>query len=180
MGSTFGIINSIMSEIILILDNIRSTHNVGSILRSADGFGIKSIIYTGYTPYPLIPDDTRLPHESTNITRAIHKTALGAEITLGAEVISSIDNAIEMLRGKGFVIAALEQSISSVSLSSYKPPQKLAIILGNEVDGIKSNTLSSCDVILEIPMFGTKESFNVAVSAALCMYELSGARDYAS
>lgn len=169
-----------MPDILLIFDNIRSTHNVGSILRTADGFGAKQAYYCGYTPYPAIPNDSRLPHESAKINRAIHKTALGAEANLTARLFTDVQKAITHAKQLGYTIAALEQSATSTAIASYEPPQKLAVILGNEVAGMKSDTLSACDVILEIPMFGAKESFNVSIAAAICLYEISGARSYAN
>jgi 23S rRNA (guanosine2251-2'-O)-methyltransferase len=168
-----------MPDILLILDNIRSTHNVGSILRTADGFGVKQVYYCGYTPYPAVPHDNRLPHESAKIIRAIHKTALGAEATLSGSLFAETKQAISHAKQLGYTVAALEQSTRSTALATYTPPHKVALILGNEVDGMNSDTLSTCDVILEIPMFGTKESFNVSIAAAICLYELSGARTYA-
>lgn len=162
-----------MANIVLILDNIRSTHNVGSILRTADGFGVTTILFCGYTPYPQIADDPRLPHEYAKITRAIHKTALGAETTMQSKIFVSTKTAIEYVKKLNYTVIALEQANSSIALADYPPATSMAIILGNEVDGIASNTLSLCDVILEIPMFGNKESFNVSISSAICLYELT-------
>ena len=162
-----------MSSIILILDNIRSTHNVGSILRTADGFGVASIAMCGYTPYPKIAGDQRLPHEYEKITRAIHKTALGAESYVPIEVFATTEAAVIAARSKGYVIACLEQSPDSTLLPHYNAPEKLAIILGNELTGVSGDTLSTSDLKLEIPMVGKKESFNVSVSAAICLYALT-------
>lgn len=161
-----------MKNIAIILDDIRSTHNVGSILRSADGFGVRHIFFSGYTPYPVQPNDHRLPHESRKITNAIHKTALGAEATLDISLHNTPQDAIKAAREQGYAIAAIEQAENSTNIASYKPPQKLALVLGNEVSGISSDTLALCDVILEVPMFGEKESFNVSVTAAICLYAL--------
>ena len=162
-----------MSKIILILDNIRSIHNVGSILRTADGFGVSSVLFCGYTPYPKLKDDSRLPHEFEKSTRAIHKTALGAETTVKCAIYASTKDAITQAKAEGYVIVALEQSKSSIPLQTYNSTQPVAIVLGNEVEGITSDTLSLCDVIIEIPMFGKKESFNVSVATAICLYELT-------
>ena len=159
-----------MNSIIVILDNIRSTHNVGSILRSADGFGVSQVLFAGYTPYPKISGDTRLPHESRKITSAIHKTALGAESSLDIQIFGSTPLAIHHAKKLGYIVAAIEQAENSIKLHQYIPDNKIAMVLGNEVDGISSNTLALCDVILEIPMFGRKESFNVSVSAAISLY----------
>jgi len=162
-----------MSSLLLILDDIRSTHNVGSILRTADGFGVTEVFFCGYTPYPELTNDNRLPHERSKITRAIHKTALGAEITMPICLFASTLDAIAEAKNRGFSVAALEQSPHSTPLTTYEVPEKLAIILGNEVTGVGSDTLKASDTIIEIPMFGKKESFNVSVSAAICLYELT-------
>jgi 23S rRNA (guanosine2251-2'-O)-methyltransferase len=161
-----------MISIALILDNIRSVHNVGSILRSSDGFGVSHVFIAGYTPFPIIPNDERLPHESRKITNAIHKTALGAELTQDFSVHSTTKAAIDIARKQGFYIAAIEQSKNSQPLNAYTPPNKIALVLGNEISGISSDTLTLCNVILEIPMFGAKESFNVSVTAAISLYAL--------
>jgi len=158
---------------ILILDDIRSTHNVGSILRTADGFGVNEVFFCGYTPYPAIPNDPRLPHEREKLTRAIHKTALGAEKTMPITVFTTTAEAITEARRRGYTVAALEQAADSTPLWSFSAPKKLAIVLGNEVTGIANDTLEMSDMTLEIPMFGKKESFNVSVSAAICLYELA-------
>lgn len=161
-----------MHKIALILDNIRSTHNVGNILRTADGFGVNYVFLCGYTPYPSIPNDPRLPHEHAKITRAIHKTALGAETTVPFGVYNNVNDAIMIARQQGYTIAALEQSPSSISLPIHNNNQDIAIVLGNEINGVANDTLNICDLTLEIPMFGSKESFNVSISAAICLYEL--------
>lgn len=162
-----------MSSLVLILDNIRSAHNVGSILRTADGFGVRAVYYCGYTPYPASPNDQRLPHERDKLTRAIHKTALGAESSMPQSHFSTTQEAVKMLKRQGYAIAALEQAPTSIAIASFEAPKKLAIILGNEVTGIENDTLEAADYILEIPMFGTKESFNVSIATAICLYELN-------
>jgi 23S rRNA (guanosine2251-2'-O)-methyltransferase len=160
-----------MSEIVVLLHNIRSTHNVGSIFRSADGFGVSKIIFSGYTPYPTLEDDTRLPHFADKITRQIHKTALGAETSIPFERHELPP--IEQLKQAGYQIVGLEQDENSVLLSEYKNPGKVALILGNEIDGIYPEYRALCDTIVEIPMKGHKESFNVSVAAGIALYQLS-------
>lgn len=120
----------------------------------------------------MVKNDPRLPHLSKKLTNAIHKTALGAEKTTPFSVHQDVHEAIKVARKKGFGIAALEQSKNSHSLNGYSPPPKLAIILGNEVSGLSMQTLEACDVILEIPMLGKKESLNVSVTAAIALYAL--------
>lgn len=160
-----------MVKIAVILSDIRSLHNVGSILRSADGFGVSHVYFSGYTPYPLQPNDTRLPHESRKLTDQIRKTALGGEL-LPASVHATFEEAIDAARTDGYQIAALEQAKTSIELPSFRPTHNTALVLGNEVTGIPDSDLKQVDVILEIPMFGTKESFNVSVSAGIALYQL--------
>lgn len=159
-----------MQSLVIIAHDIRSCHNIGSLLRTAEGLGINHVYITGYSPYPLAPNDTRLPHIAAKLNRQISKTALGAEKTQKWSYHDSVTNLIDTLRYDGYTIAALEQSSKSVSLPDFQPPQKLAIILGREVEGLESALLDHCSVHLEIPMFGSKESFNVVQAAAMAMY----------
>jgi tRNA G18 (ribose-2'-O)-methylase SpoU len=160
-----------MPEIIVIAHNIRSTHNVGSIFRTADGFGVKEIILSGYSPSPEYPNDVRLPHIREKLTNQIHKTALGAEQTVPFRVVDSPP--IHELRTLGYRIVALEQAASSIPLNTYHTPAKIALLLGEEVHGVPTDILKLCDDIVEIPMNGKKESFNVSVAAALALYQFS-------
>ncbi len=163
-----------MPKIIVIAHNIRSLHNIGSIFRTADGFGVHKIICSGYTPYPTTKEDDRLPHIHENLTKHIHKTALGAEQTVPFEHQDQPD--IITLRRDGYHIVGLEQSERSIALPSYNPPQKIALILGEEVSGISPELQDMCDELLEIPMHGSKESFNVSVAAGIALYHLANAR----
>lgn len=161
-----------MKSLILVAHNLRSTHNVGSLLRTAEGLGITEVILTGYTPYPdLGAADTRLPHLKAKITKQIDKTALSATATQSWRQQEHIQSALDTLRSDGYTIAALEQSTTSIPLPDYAMPQKLALILGREVEGLEPDILAGCDVALEIPMFGSKESFNVVQAAAMAMYQ---------
>lgn len=160
-----------MPEIIVIAHNIRSTHNVGAFFRTAEGFGVKKIILSGYTPYPKIQDDTRLPHIAEKLTSQIHKTALGAETIVPFEYQEEPN--LEALKASGFRIVGLEQAATSISLANYVASQNIALILGEEVHGIPPELLSRCEDILEIPMAGKKESFNVSVAAGIALYQLS-------
>lgn len=160
-----------MPEIIVIAHNIRSTHNVGAIFRTCEGFGIKKIILSGYTPYPKIVHDTRLPHIAEKLTLQIHKTALGAETMVPFEY-SEAPN-FETIRAEGYKIIGLEQDKNSILLQNYKPPQKLALVLGEEVHGIMLDLRHQCDDLIEIPMKGKKESFNVSVATGIALYGLS-------
>lgn len=158
-----------MPEVTLILHNIRSTHNVGSIFRTAEGFGVKQIILSGYTPYPKLPNDSRLPHIAEKLTNQIHKTALGAEEMLP---FKHYENLNEWLDTNQLPIVALEQSQNSIILGKFKPPQKFALILGEEVHGIQQELIDIANYVVEIPMFGQKESFNVSVATGIALYAL--------
>jgi 23S rRNA (guanosine2251-2'-O)-methyltransferase len=160
-----------MLEIIVIAHNIRSTHNVGSIFRTCEGFGVQKVILSGYTPYPAISDDPRLPHITEKLTAQIHKTALGAENLVPFEFQESLD--LASLKAKGYRIVGLEQDTRSTILPDYMPPRKVALLLGEEVEGISNELRSQCDDLIEIPMRGKKESFNVSVAAGIALYALS-------
>jgi tRNA G18 (ribose-2'-O)-methylase SpoU len=157
-------------EIIVIAHDIRSSHNVGSLLRTAEGLGVQHVYFTGYTPYPAGPDDTRLPHITAKLDGQIHKTALDAEKLVPWSHVEDIFSLLKQLQSDGYTIAALEQSRASTLLPDFQPPNKLALLLGREVEGIEPELLKACDITLEIPMFGRKESFNVVQAAAMCLY----------
>lgn len=159
-----------MPEIIVIAHNIRSTHNVGAIFRTAEGFGVNEIILSGYTPYPKIEGDKRLPHIANKLTSQIHKTALDAESIVPFRVHETPP--ISELKNKGFKIIGLEQADSSIPLPNYKSSEKVALLIGEEVEGISSELIEQCDEIIEIPMFGKKESFNVSVATGIALYQL--------
>ena len=160
-----------MPHITLIAHNIRSTHNVGSIFRTADGFGIAKIILSGYTPYPQIPGDTRLPHIRDKLSAQIHKTALGAELTVPFEYRETLDlGTLDLADAR---IVALEQNDRSINLRDYIAPDRLVLIIGEEVHGIPEEMLDACDDVIEIPMVGTKESFNVSVATGIALYALA-------
>jgi 23S rRNA (guanosine2251-2'-O)-methyltransferase len=160
-----------MPEIIVIAHNVRSTHNVGAIFRTSEGFGVSKIILSGYTPYPVIPNDTRLPHISRKLTDQIHKTALDAETIVPFEYQEVPD--ITTLRAQGYTIVGLEQDQRSKLLPDYTPPQKIVLLLGEEVHGITDDMRQLCDDLIEIPMVGKKESFNVSVATGIALYALS-------
>lgn len=159
-----------MPEITLILHNIRSTHNVGAIFRTAEGFGVKEIILSGYTPYPTLENDTRLPHIREKLTAQIHKTALGAETMVP---FSHVDDLMSWIDDNQLPLIALEQSADSIVISNFTPPQKFALLLGEEVHGISQDLLKYASHTVEIPMFGRKESFNVSVATGIALYALT-------
>lgn len=162
-------------RIVLIAHNIRSCHNIGSLMRSADGLGVQHLYLTGYSPYPEAPKDIRLPHLRAKISKQIHKTALGAENTLSWSHEADIAAVITRLRHDGFSIVALEQTPDSVDLNKYEPPDKIALAVGNEINGLDQAVLNTSDARLQIPMYGAKESFNVTVAAAIGLYHLQTA-----
>ncbi len=159
-----------MCRLVVIAHNIRSSHNIGSLFRSCDGFGVDELILSGYTPYPTVQNDPRLPHIHQKITRDIHKTALGAEQTVAFRRTETPP--LEQLKADGYRLVALEQYSTSTALATYRQSGDIALLLGEEVAGITSDLLTACDDIVEIPMKGQKESFNVSVAAAIALYHL--------
>ena len=160
-----------MPEIIVIAHNIRSTHNIGSIFRTCEGFGVKRIIISGYSPYPVAKSDSRLPHISAKLTAQIHKTALGAEAMTPFEY-QQMPN-LSKLREQGYCIVGLEQDERSIMLESYVAPARIALLIGEEVEGITMTLRNQCDNLVEIPMVGKKESFNVSVATGIALYALT-------
>lgn len=157
-------------KVTLLLHNIRSTHNVGSIFRTAEGFGVNEIILSGYTPYPKLERDARLPHLADKITRQIHKTALGAETLVPFRHYETIE---EFLASNELPIVALEQADNSIPPKDYSPTKNFVLLLGEEVHGVEPSLLQKCETVIEIPMKGQKESFNVSVAAGIALYELT-------
>ena len=159
-----------MRDVILIAHNVRSTHNVGSLLRTAEGLGVQKVILSGYTPYPIHDNDRRIPHEASHVDRQIQKTAFGAENSIKWEHHAEILPVIAKYKKDGYVVAALEQTEDSKELPKYHPPHKIVLVVGREVEGIEPEILEACDLSLEIPMFGKKESYNVVQAAAMALY----------
>lgn len=159
-----------MRSIILIAHNLRSSHNVGSLLRTAEGLGVETVYLTGYTPYPLADGDTRLPHIARKVHKQIQKTALDAEISQAWKHLPSVTELIADLKKSGYIVTAVEQSNSSTPLPSFSPPGKVALLVGREVEGVEPEILDLMDSHLEIPMYGSKESFNVVQAAAMALY----------
>jgi 23S rRNA (guanosine2251-2'-O)-methyltransferase len=157
-------------QIVLIAHNLRSCHNVGSLLRTAEGLGVEAVYLTGYTPYPLSKHDTRLPHMAQKIDKQISKTALGAEKFVKWHHNTSVEEVVRQLRAEDYTVVALEQTPASRSLPSFTASGKIAIVLGREVEGMEPEVLALCNLSLEIPMFGKKESFNVVQAAAMALY----------
>ena len=155
-------------QFIIILHNVRSALNVGAIMRTADGCGVDHIYLTGFTAAP----HDGVKAYMTQGEKRIAKTALGAENTVPWTHKSTIDDVFAALKGDGYTIVALEQSDTSINYKEYNPTFPLALVLGNEPDGIDQQTLEQCGIIIDIPMRGSKESLNVAVAAGVAMYEI--------
>lgn len=161
-----------MRRIALIVHNVRSAHNVGSILRSADGLGASKVYLTGYSPYPAMRKDSRLPHIAAKLDQQIHKTALGAEKSVSWHHKDDIYGLLHDLKTDGYQIVALEQTKKAINLREFTPRSKIALIVGSEIGGIDPKILGLADKHIQIPMRGNKESFNVAVASALALYHL--------
>lgn len=151
-----------MSEISVILHDIRSSENVGSIFRTSDAAGISKIYLTGYTPAPV----DRFKRKNAKLSKA----SLGAEEYVAWESVSDIQALIQKLKTEGVTVVAVEQDEKSIPYTDWKSPKPTAFIFGNEVDGVPQDVLGSCDAILEIPMHGKKESLNVSVSAGVVLF----------
>lgn len=151
-------------QISLILHNIRSVHNAGSVFRTADCAGVSKIFLTGYTPAPI----DRFGRE----VKLFSKVSLGAEKTVSWEKIFQIKKLIADLKKEGVSVVALEQDRVAVNYKKFKPKFPIAIILGNEVKGITKDVLSLCDNIIEIPMKGKKESLNVSVACGVALFSI--------
>lgn len=160
-----------MQKITLILHNIRSTYNVGAIVRTAECLGVDEIYATGYTPHTTELNNIP-PFIIDKMKRAIHKTALGAEYNLPVKHSADILYLINEHKARGYCIVALEQDTKSIPLMRYTHNNPLVLILGEEVKGTTQEILSVCDKIIEIPMIGKKESYNVSVATGIALYEL--------
>ena len=155
----------------IILDNIRSAHNVGSIFRSSDGAGVEKIYLVGPTPTPV--DRFGRPQPE------IVKTSLGASESLawehvgdaGSESVAQSLSLITQLKAEGFSIVAVEQSVNSVSFYDFEVPEKVVYIMGAEVEGVHQELIDAADVVVEIPMIGMKESLNVSVTAGIVLFK---------
>jgi tRNA G18 (ribose-2'-O)-methylase SpoU len=148
-------------SVVVILDNIRSAINVGSVFRSSDAFAIERLILVGFTATPP--------------SREITKTAIGATSSVDWTHVDDITDTLLQLKKNGYTITSIEQTDSSVSLLDWdiKPNQKLALVMGNEVDGVSDEALALSDVAIEIPQYGTKHSLNVSVCTGVVLWEVS-------
>lgn len=150
--------------VVLVLDNVRSLHNVGSAFRTADAFRVEKIFLTGITGTP--------PH------REIHKTALGATESVAWEYVGTTDAALKKLKAEGYAIAVIEQTSASIGLHEFHPQryEKLCLVFGNEIHGVSEEALPWADLALEIPQEGTKHSLNVSVCVGIVCWEVFRSR----
>lgn len=159
-----------------MLHNIRSVYNVGAILRSYEGFGGKRAIFSGYTPYPGARPGV-LPHISAKISEQVGKTALGAEKMVALEWTPDVIGKIRSYKRQGYKIVALENNVKGArALNEFGLREalgkKIVLILGEEVHGIPEDVIREAEILVEIPMHGKKESFNVSVAAGIALYQL--------
>lgn len=163
-------------EVVLVLHNIRSCYNVGAILRTAEGFGVSSVILSGYTPRP--HDKNLLPHLREKLDKEIHKTALGAEDLVKTEVAENLTALLSRLKSQNYQIVGLENNINCDICQINDPRlrkklrQKVVLFLGEEVNGISEEFYDLIDFFVEIPMKGQKESFNVSVASGIAIYAI--------
>jgi 23S rRNA (guanosine2251-2'-O)-methyltransferase len=148
------------TPITVVLDNVRSCNNIGSVFRTSDALLIEKVILCGITATPPNKD--------------IHKTALDAEKSVPWEYFEETELAVAQLKENGYRVFAVEQVENSISLPDFTPEkdQKLALVFGNEVKGVQQSVVNSCDGAIEIPQYGTKHSFNISVSAGIVLWDL--------
>ena len=148
------------TSVTVVLDNIRSCNNIGSVFRTSDALLIEKVILCGITATP--------PNKE------IHKTALDAEKSVSWEYFEETENAVQELKKNGYRVFAVEQVENSILLPDFFPEknQKLALVFGNEVKGVQQSVVNSCDGAIEIPQYGTKHSFNISVSAGIVLWDL--------
>ena len=146
------------SGVVLVLDNIRSAHNVGSAFRTADAFGVDKIYLGGICPVPPSPE--------------LRKVALGAEEVVPFGHVSDVVDLVHRLQADGYTVIAVEQTVNSVKLDRFRrePGKKYALVFGNEVEGVQQEVVDACDFALEIPQQGTKHSLNVSVSIGVVLW----------
>jgi len=148
-------------EIAVLLHDIRSTHNVGSIFRTSDALGVNKIYLSGYTPTPI--------DKYNRARKDIAKVALGAEKDISWEYTEDPKTLIKKLKGEGYQVVAIEQDKKSLDYKKIKIKKPVLFVVGNEVDGVEKSILSLCDTIAEIPMRGNKESLNVSVAFGIAL-----------
>ena len=146
------------SGIVLVLDNVRSAHNVGSAFRTGDAFGVDKVYLGGICPAPPSAE--------------LRKVALGAEEVIPSEKVADVVDLVHRLQADGYTVIAVEQTVNSVKLDAFRrePGARYALVFGNEVDGVQQSVVDACDFALEIPQVGTKHSLNVSVSVGVVLW----------
>lgn len=146
--------------LVVVLDNIRSLHNIGSVFRTSDAFRVECIYLCGITAVP--------PHPE------MHKTALGAEFTVDWKYVNNAVEVVDNLKKDGYTVYSVEQAEGSIMLENIKldPNRKYAVVLGNEVKGVQQEVIDHSDGCIEIPQYGTKHSLNVSVTAGIVIWDL--------
>lgn len=149
------------TPLVVVLDNVRSMYNIGSVFRTADAFRIEKVLLCGITATPP--------------SNEIHKTALGAEESVTWKYFNDTMDAVNYLKENGYTLCAIEQCEGSVMLNDFRKEdgKKYAVFMGNEVKGVQQSVIDKCDVCIEIPQYGTKHSMNVSVTAGIIMWEMS-------
>ena len=157
--------------IVLVLDNVRSVENVGSIFRTADAVGVKKIFLLGLTPAPL--------DRFGRVRQDLHKTALGAEEYVPWQVARDGKKLLRQLKKDGYFLVALEQTLRAIPYAKFQVPtgEMPALIVGNEKEGVEKNLLALADATIHIPMRGKKESLNVAVATGIALYHITQFKD---
>lgn len=157
-------------SLIVVLQNIRSAHNVGALFRTADGAGVDRLYLVGITPRP-----SQRKLYLSDAEKTLQKTALGAEKNIPWKYVKTIGPLLKRLKQEGYTLVALEQSKGSIDYRAWTPSvfEKVALIVGNEVEGIDQKTLDAVDQVIELPMRGDKNSLNVSVAGGIALYHLS-------
>lgn len=155
-------------KLVVVLDNVRSLHNVGAVFRTADAFRLEGVYLCGITCHPTADAPEQWPSD-------LHKTALGAENTVPYTYYTETTEAVRALQEAGYTVFAIEQAQGSIRLQDVQldPGKKYAVIMGHEVFGVKQEVVDIADGCIEIPQYGTKHSLNVSVTAGIVMYTLS-------
>ncbi len=149
---------SAKNPVVVVLDNVRSLNNIGSAFRSGDAFRIEKLVLCGISTPP--------PH------RDIHKSALGAELSVDWQYYENTTEAVAELLAAGYRVIAIEQTTTSIPLNDFKPDGPVAIVFGHEIHGVSPEVLALCEAAIEIPQFGTKHSLNVAVSIGIVLWHI--------
>ncbi len=167
-------------KLVLVLNNIRSTYNVGAILRTAEGLGVAKVVYAGYTPR--YDDNSLLPHLRAKLNRQIERSAIGAEKMVAQETASDLEKWLDAQKEADWTVVGLENNLAPeeqgrrVILDSESEQKlaadKIVLVLGEEVNGIPASIREKMDYFLEIPMAGRKESFNVSVATGIALWRL--------